>query len=209
MKFYLFLLSLFVIIPLANTYGCCHGIKRAKIELNERIKEEFPEILDIKTTAAHENLEETVGDILELLDGDFQHPSEVLLTLDNVHAISTNVTKIDEPPITSVPNSLAVLLPHPPYESASELSFRETVALKAFMKTLAQRYVTLLRDQGEDKEVRVVPIGKVKAYDEKRYPHYYETRDEPYSALLGVLGRRQGTDQFYGIAGLLVRFEEI
>ncbi|KAI1711763.1 hypothetical protein Ddc_12776 [Ditylenchus destructor] len=213
MKLYFLLLSLFSLIPSKSAY-CCHGIKRAKIELNDQIKEEFPEILDIKSIAAHENLTETLEDMLQVLNGDFQHPSEVLLTLDYVHAISTYVTNDDVEidhviPVVSVTNSLAVLLPHPPYESASELSLRELLPLESFTRKLARRYLKLLRDQGEDKQVRVVPIGKVKAFDEERHPKYYETRDEPYSVVLGVLARRQGTKQFYGIAGLLVRFEEI
>ncbi|KAI1702873.1 hypothetical protein Ddc_16806 [Ditylenchus destructor] len=92
-------------------------------------------------------------------------------------------------------NLLTPLLPPPEYKQAGEIAHRENIY--DFMVDLANRYVDLLKEEGEIKQIHVVPIAKV--------PNESNLDTSRPIILFGVLGKRKGSDNLIGMAGLIVK----
>ncbi|KAI1702340.1 hypothetical protein DdX_15522 [Ditylenchus destructor] len=183
MKYYSTLLILAIFSPASAFY--IHNRTLEKERLNAKIKEEFPEILAITSPGGHDNLHETLDEILELPLKDFSRNQ--LLILDHLKGYVVHNKHSQD--LES--NLLAPLLPPPEYEQAGEID--DPSKIYNFMGELADRYVELLKEEGEDKVIHVVPIAKVK--------------DESI-IFFGVLGKRKGTaNNLTGIAGLVARIK--
>ncbi|KAI1702341.1 hypothetical protein DdX_15523 [Ditylenchus destructor] len=198
---YYFILLILALISLANAYyGPGHRNTPEKEILNAKIKEEFPEILAITSPGGHDNLRETLGDMFEGIPL-FQFPYNnlhILHALDGVVVLSTEQRRTEFRRIGRIPNLLAPLLPSPEYEQAGEID--DPSKIYNFMGELAERYVELLKEEGENKEIHVVPIAMV-----KDVPYKYKSRS---IIFFGVLGKRSGsTNNLTGIAGLVAKIK--
>ncbi|KAI1694674.1 hypothetical protein Ddc_21912 [Ditylenchus destructor] len=206
MKFYLSAFLLFSAFVLTEEwYPSGLAISPEKAELNLKIKAENGKIKRIVSVLGHVNMQETLDDILKVLDGDVGQ----LLVFENVDAVSAAGGR--DP--YNFQNLLAPLLKklHPNIGTIDRLPRRELEQLYGFAKNLAQSYVRHFKeDFGEEKEVQVVPIAKLKADDSLEDGPLPPTGDGSFEVLLGVLGRRiSGSGELKGFAGLIVRFENL
>ncbi|KAI1701805.1 hypothetical protein Ddc_17454 [Ditylenchus destructor] len=177
-----------VVIQLANAWWN-HVVTPEDEKLNQEIKAELPEVLEVKAIAGHHNLNETLDDIVAILD----QPLEQLLLLDHVNGI---VLAPDQSRPKNTPNSLVPLLSGK-VENAGDLPKTEARRLDEIMNSLAQRYAKKMKEVYTwwDKPIYVVPVGKL-------------IGDNGHSVLIGVLGERKD-GSLCGIAALLVRFGEL
>ncbi|KAI1702871.1 hypothetical protein Ddc_16804 [Ditylenchus destructor] len=189
MKYYFTLLTL-AIFSFSNAFWRGHKNTPEKEILNAKIKKEFPEILAISSPGNHNDLREVLDDIFEELP----LPLNKLLILDGIEGFVVRNQKDQGLEL----NLLAPLLPPPKYEQAGEV--RDPENIYDFMAELANRYVDLLKKEGEDKEIHVVPIAKVKVV-----PSLAKSRP---IILFGVLGKRKGSENnLTGIAGLVAQIK--
>ncbi|KAI1699245.1 hypothetical protein DdX_17451 [Ditylenchus destructor] len=208
MKFYLSAFLLFSTFLLTQEWFPSHIITPEKEELNLRIKLEYTEIKRVVSIGGHENLEETLDGVLKVLDGDVSK----LLVFKDLDAVSAAAGS--EPYF--VRNELAPLLKklHPNIGTVDQLPKRELKQLYDFAGDLAQTYVRFFKDDfGEEKEVQVVPIAKLKdegiSLEDGPLP---PTSNKAFQILFGVLGRRTSgnvSGKLKGFAGLVVRFENL
>ncbi|KAI1700981.1 hypothetical protein Ddc_17845 [Ditylenchus destructor] len=177
-------------VPLAIEYPeNVHLLTLDTIILNGQIKKEFSEIVRIKNIPEHEDFNKTLDEILTVVKEDDQ-----LRRLNPEDAVLIYEPKFSE---GYENNPLARLLTSRILEPADDIPSDEMVRLHSFMWKLASRYYQLLKDEfHEEKEVHVVPIGKLK--------------NEPNTFLLGVIGmqKKPSSDGYLkGIAGIVVNLE--
>ncbi|KAI1714773.1 sodium:dicarboxylate symporter family domain-containing protein [Ditylenchus destructor] len=141
-----------------------------------------------------------------VLNDEVKYPLNHLLILNRAPSVTVLNGQLGERVTQKTIDNLTSLLPSANYEQAGDLSATELDPLTRFTEELALTYARIFNEQfHEEKEVRVVPITKLKAYDEDRQ-HYFKTQDKPYSVVLGVFGRRKGSsEKLKGIAGVLAR----
>ncbi|KAI1702870.1 hypothetical protein Ddc_16803 [Ditylenchus destructor] len=193
------------IVSLANAYhGPGHNRTPEKERLNAKIKKEFPEVLAITSPDSHNNLRETLDDIFEGLSTYI--PADVSFKMLILNEVKGYVLYKDgnDPLLELKPNILAPLLPPPRYEQAGQhhqANIKIMTDIYDVMFNLARRYQDLLKEQGEDKEIHVVPIAQVE--DEGN-----EDLHKPLEVYLGVLGKRSGSsNNLTGIAGIIVQIK--
>ncbi|KAI1698926.1 hypothetical protein Ddc_18845 [Ditylenchus destructor] len=171
-----------------------HVVTPEDEELNREIKAEFPEVQAIKPVAGHQDLNETVYDMVALLsDEEVNLPVDLLLTLERVSGV---VLAHNQSNPENTANSLAPLLTDR-LGSAGELTNGEDISLNVIAIRLAERYLEKMLKAYPwwFKPIYVVPIGKLKTSSEYTL-----------NVLVGVLGeRKDGT--LCGIAALLLRLE--
>ncbi|KAI1702875.1 hypothetical protein Ddc_16808 [Ditylenchus destructor] len=206
MKYY-FTLLILAVVPLANAFsGPGRNNTAEKERLNAKILKEFPKILSIispkddlyNAKSPIDGLVATVDNILEDLYQEGSFPGnydEVLLVLDRTFG----VVLYDKGYMDSEPNLLAPFLFPPKYTQAGYTNIPETI--DKFMVELAERYFDLFKEDGEEKEIHVVPIAKVK--DELN-----DFKSGPV-IVFGVLGRKKSAcaDRLLGIAGITAHIE--
>ncbi|KAI1706852.1 hypothetical protein Ddc_15119 [Ditylenchus destructor] len=171
-----------------------HVVTPEDEELNREIKAEFPEVQAIKPVAGHQDLNETVSDIVALLsDKEVNLAVDLLLTLERFNGV---VLAPNQSHPEKTANSLALLLPEN-LGSAGYLPKGEDSSLNEIAIRLAERYLEKMVKVYPwwFKPIYVVPIGKLKTSSEYTL-----------NVLVGVLGeRKDGT--LCGIAALLLRLE--
>ncbi|KAI1706313.1 hypothetical protein Ddc_15356 [Ditylenchus destructor] len=208
MKFHLsvfLLLSAFALCE--GWHGPGHRIDSGKEELNFLVKNENPEIQRIISIPNHDNLSETLYDILRVSDD--PHTLYQLEYLDK-NAVSAAVGRgllyYDNPLSPLYPNWVKTL---------GDLSQGEFNRLYGFIEELAKSYVQHLKeDYGEEKEIQVVPIAKLHwipiAKLDENEPLHPAKKNDRLLVLLGVLGRRVSdgdSGKLNGFAGLTVLIE--
>ncbi|KAI1702342.1 hypothetical protein DdX_15524 [Ditylenchus destructor] len=196
MNYYFVFLILAGVSSVSAYYGPGHNRTREKQRLNAKIKENFPEILAFTSPGSHYDLNKTLDDILKGFRPQLDvFPFYKLLVLDRLNGFVVR-SKGDQ---GLESNLLTPLLPPPKYEQAGEIGDQDNIY--DLMGDLANRYVDLLEEEGEIKEIHVVPIAEV----EDGLDHGHQLRPV---ILFGVLGKQRGSaNNLVGMAGLIARIK--
>ncbi|KAI1702869.1 hypothetical protein Ddc_16802 [Ditylenchus destructor] len=151
MKYYFSLLIL-AIFSFSNALWSTIGQQKVIKKIIDEFRTDEFHVLGISCIFS-KDLPKIVDEIFERLPE--RGPPTNLLILDRVKGIVFRSQSDQD--LES--NLLTPLLPPPKYEQAGEIAVEN---IYRFIGKLANRYVDLLKEEGEDKEIHVVPVAKVK-----------------------------------------------